>query len=156
MNNPFVCPLMTSKSSLILLNRNAYQQCLYPECLTNPVEKLDSHSNWNKISCGLELRVRWWSASFLLTLLHNKDTDETFLSSFCFLLCRENREGADGLHKKRSDWSHWRPRGLSHDGNVSYCSLHVNDNLRNNKLTTPKCKLYIDVCNSLLNKIHGK
>lgn len=38
--------------------RNDYRQCLYPECLTNPEEKLDSLSNWSKISCGLEQKVR--------------------------------------------------------------------------------------------------
>lgn len=44
-------------------NRNDYQQCLYPECLTSPEEKLDSHSNWSKISCGSEQRVRLRPAS---------------------------------------------------------------------------------------------
>lgn len=50
---------------LCCANRNDYQQCLYPECLTSPEEKLDSRSNWSKISCGSEQRVSFQLASFL-------------------------------------------------------------------------------------------
>lgn len=57
-------------------DRNDYQQCLYPECLTSPEEKLDSHSNWSRISCGSEQRVRLQPTSFLLNSLQHKDTDD--------------------------------------------------------------------------------
>lgn len=53
-------------------NRNDYQQCLYPECLTSPEEKLDSLLNWSRISCGSEQRVRLQ------------------LALFCFNFCKAN------------------------------------------------------------------
>lgn len=64
----FVCVVFTatevharhrySNQLTFCANRNDYQQCLYPECLTSPEEKLDSHLNWSRISCGSEQRVR--------------------------------------------------------------------------------------------------